>query len=170
MREKLSEFEKKMPDGVYYLYVLKCTGGFWYVGISTNVEKRYMSHLVGCGARFTHEHKPQKLFFKRKLGQMSYWEAEQYEDACALEMKIRYSAAKVGGSHYGTIEDKEQVKNFYSMVGAQFKGKAKAVTGDCAELKSFKTNRKIQKVSKPSKKFRRKKKISKQKLGRKWYD
>ena len=112
-----------------------------------------MSHLVGCGARFTYEHKPQKLFFKRKLGQMSYWEAEQYEDACALEMKIRYSAAKVGGSHYGTIEDKEQVKNFYSTVDAQFKNKAKAVTGDCANPKSFKTNREIQKVSTKSKKF-----------------
>lgn len=164
MREKISEFERKMPDGVYYLYVLKCTGGFWYVGVSMNVEKRYERHLSGGGAFFTHEHKPQKLFFKKKLGQMSYWEAERYEDACALEMKMKFPPEKVGGSRYGTLSNLDEVKNFYFRMDGQFKAQAKAVTGEPIKLKSFKPKsskpkaKKFQKVSvKPTKKFRRKK-------------
>ncbi len=45
----------------WFLYLLECNDGSIYTGITTNVEKRYATHVGGKGARYTRSHPPQKI-------------------------------------------------------------------------------------------------------------
>ncbi|MET3117245.1 putative endonuclease [Undibacterium sp. GrIS 1.8] len=45
----------------WFLYLLECNDGSIYTGITTNVEKRYATHVSGKGARYTRSHPPQKI-------------------------------------------------------------------------------------------------------------
>ena len=46
---------------VWFLYLLECTGGSIYTGITTDVARRYASHCAGKGARYTRAHPPLAL-------------------------------------------------------------------------------------------------------------
>lgn len=50
-----------------YLYVLKLQQGKWYIGKSANVERRFLQHKEGKGARWTQLHQPIEILYKRKL-------------------------------------------------------------------------------------------------------
>ncbi len=43
------------------LYLLECTDGSIYTGITVDVEARYAAHLAGKGARYTRSHPPVRL-------------------------------------------------------------------------------------------------------------
>ena len=45
----------------WFLYLLECTDGSIYTGITTDVDKRYAAHLSGKGARYTRSHPPQQV-------------------------------------------------------------------------------------------------------------
>jgi putative endonuclease len=45
----------------WYLYLLECTDGSIYTGITVDVEARYAAHLAGRGARYTRSHPPKKV-------------------------------------------------------------------------------------------------------------
>ncbi len=45
----------------WYLYLLECTDGSLYTGITVDVERRFLEHLSGKGARYTRSHKPIRL-------------------------------------------------------------------------------------------------------------
>lgn len=45
----------------WYLYLIECTDGSLYTGITTDVERRFQEHLDGKGARYTRSHKPVRL-------------------------------------------------------------------------------------------------------------
>ncbi|WER49717.1 GIY-YIG nuclease family protein [Cupriavidus sp. WKF15] len=51
----------------WYLYLLECTGGSIYTGITTDVARRFAQHLVGKGAKYTRSRKPLRV-----LGQISF--------------------------------------------------------------------------------------------------
>ncbi len=42
----------------WFLYLLECTDGSIYTGITNDVEKRYAAHVCGKGARYTRSHPP----------------------------------------------------------------------------------------------------------------
>ncbi len=46
---------------VWYLYLLECSDGSIYTGITVDVAKRYAAHLAGKGARYTRSHPPRRL-------------------------------------------------------------------------------------------------------------
>lgn len=46
---------------LWYLYLLECSDGSIYTGITTDVGKRYAAHASGKGARYTRSHPPQRL-------------------------------------------------------------------------------------------------------------
>lgn len=46
---------------MWFLYLLECSDGSIYTGITTNVVKRYAVHASGKGARYTRSHPPQRL-------------------------------------------------------------------------------------------------------------
>ena len=45
----------------WYLYLLECTDGSIYTGITVDVEARYAQHVAGRGARYTRSHPPARL-------------------------------------------------------------------------------------------------------------
>ena len=51
---------------MWYIYILLCSDGSFYTGISNNVEKRFKDHVSGKGGAYTRSHKPVKIIFKEK--------------------------------------------------------------------------------------------------------
>lgn len=52
---------------MWFVYILLCNDGSYYIGSSNNVDKRVKDHLDGNGGRYTRSHKPQKLVYKEVL-------------------------------------------------------------------------------------------------------
>lgn len=45
----------------WYVYLLECSDGSVYTGITTDVARRYAQHLAGKGARYTRSRPPVRL-------------------------------------------------------------------------------------------------------------
>jgi len=45
----------------WFLYLIECTDGSIYTGITVDVEARYAAHCSGLGARYTRAHPPLRL-------------------------------------------------------------------------------------------------------------
>lgn len=43
------------------VYILECEDGSYYIGYSTDVQKRFKKHLSGKGAKYTRSHKPKSI-------------------------------------------------------------------------------------------------------------
>lgn len=50
-----------MSDDIWWVYLLECTSGRIYTGVSPNILKRVEQHTFGKGALFTKINKPQRL-------------------------------------------------------------------------------------------------------------
>jgi putative endonuclease len=46
---------------VWYLYLIECTNGALYAGITTDVDARYAKHASGKGAKYTRANPPLRL-------------------------------------------------------------------------------------------------------------
>lgn len=101
-KENKKEETFTLPDGIYWVYVLECDGGYYYVGVTTNVGRRFCQHREGgemC-ANFTKKHKPLKVLYKARLGYVSYKKAEKYEDCVTLETMMKYGGKKCAGGRF----------------------------------------------------------------------
>ena len=61
----------------WWLYLIECKGGGIYVGITKNVENRYLRHVQGKGSTYTKLNPPQTLLGKIKF--QSHAEAFSFE-------------------------------------------------------------------------------------------
>ena len=50
-----------MKNSTWFLYIIECTDGSLYTGITVDVEARYAAHCQGTGARYTRSHPPRRL-------------------------------------------------------------------------------------------------------------
>lgn len=76
------------------IYILKLTGGNYYVGKSENVMNRYQQHLNGQGSAWTKKYRPIKL--EKTIENASPFE----EDKITLEYMSKYGIDKVRGGSY----------------------------------------------------------------------
>ena len=53
------------------LYILRCGDGTLYTGITTDVEKRFVAHSAGKGAKYTRGRGPLELVYQEKCGDHS---------------------------------------------------------------------------------------------------
>jgi len=71
----------------FWVYMLHCRGGYFYIGHTDDLERRLNEHALGCVPGFVREHWPAKLV----------WSCEfptRYE-ALAMERRIKgWSRAK----------------------------------------------------------------------------
>jgi len=58
-----------MADWV--LYLLECSNGAYYAGITNNLEQRYAAHASGKGARYTRANPPVKVVASRRYADRS---------------------------------------------------------------------------------------------------
>lgn len=45
----------------WYVYIIECKDGLYYVGITNDISKRYYQHLSGLGSKFTSKHGTKRL-------------------------------------------------------------------------------------------------------------
>jgi putative endonuclease len=51
----------------YFVYMLLCVDGSFYLGSTNNIEKRLKAHMTGRGASYTRSHKPVKVVYSEDL-------------------------------------------------------------------------------------------------------
>ncbi|MEK7606949.1 MAG: GIY-YIG nuclease family protein [Patescibacteria group bacterium] len=53
---------------MYHLYILKCSDGTLYTGITVDIERRVMEHNSSrVGAKYTRSRRPVKLVYSKKF-------------------------------------------------------------------------------------------------------
>jgi putative endonuclease len=52
---------------MWFVYILLCRDGSYYIGSTNNVEKRLRNHLNGKGGRYARSHKARKLVYQEKF-------------------------------------------------------------------------------------------------------
>ncbi len=62
----------------YYLYILLTVDNTLYCGIARDVEKRFMEHMSGKGAKYTRSHKPLKIVYTKEFESRSEAQKEEY--------------------------------------------------------------------------------------------
>ncbi|WP_322938074.1 GIY-YIG nuclease family protein [Nocardioides bizhenqiangii] len=64
-----------------YLYILECSDGTYYTGSTFNLERRFVQHNEGTGARYTARRRPVRLIW--------FAEFASVRDAYLLEKKLQ---------------------------------------------------------------------------------
>lgn len=59
-----------MSDKPWYVYIVECSDGTFYTGISNDVGKRVDKHNKGKGASYTKVRTPVTLIYARLIGTM----------------------------------------------------------------------------------------------------
>ncbi|MBV8637685.1 MAG: GIY-YIG nuclease family protein [Candidatus Eremiobacteraeota bacterium] len=55
----------------YYVYILKCSDGSFYVGITNDLERRVGEHQYGWNpACYTHERRPVRLVYSERFSEV----------------------------------------------------------------------------------------------------
>lgn len=61
-RETPHAHDIALPEsGQWCLYLIECTNGAWYAGITNCLTARYAAHATGHGARYTRANPPRRL-------------------------------------------------------------------------------------------------------------
>jgi len=90
----------------WWLYVLKCEHDKWYVGISTNVEKRFQQHKAGfAGAHWTKLHTPETIYYTENLGVVDVDRAQLYEGRVTRKYMEKYGDNNVRGGDLTDVDE-----------------------------------------------------------------
>jgi len=65
----------------YWVYILKCSDGSYYTGVTNDLERRVFQHNAGSGGSYTKSRRPVKLVFCEVFGNIL--------DAIAAEKQIK---------------------------------------------------------------------------------
>lgn len=52
---------------MYFVYILLCSDGSFYTGISNDPHQRFLDHSGGKGGKYTRSHKPVKLLYAEQF-------------------------------------------------------------------------------------------------------
>ena len=85
---------------VWYLYLLECTDGSIYTGITVDVEARYAAHSTGRGARYTRSHPPARVLASIEYPDRASASKAEYamKQLTAAEKRAAVSPARGPGS------------------------------------------------------------------------
>jgi len=71
----------------YYVYILKCSDGLTYTGVTNNISRRFVEHQKGLNKScFTYKRRPLELIF--------YQEFNDIKQAIYFEKKIKKWSGK----------------------------------------------------------------------------
>ena len=65
----------------WQVYIVECSDGTLYTGISNNIDKRIREHNLGIGAKYTKGRRPVKL--------LARWDCADKSHASKIEYKIK---------------------------------------------------------------------------------
>jgi predicted GIY-YIG superfamily endonuclease len=87
------------------LYVLKLEGGKWYVGITSDIERRLEQHRSGIGAKWTAAHKFEQLESSEDfLTPLPSCQAAVRENRKVYELVALYGMDSVRGGNHSAYE------------------------------------------------------------------
>ncbi len=70
-----------------FTYILRCADGSYYVGSTSDLERRFAQHQAGEGAAYTRRRRPVELVFAREF--------DRVDEAFRLEKQVQgWSRAK----------------------------------------------------------------------------
>lgn len=76
--------------GIWYVYIVECSDGTLYTGISNNIDRRIRDHNSGIGSKYTKGRRPVKLLAKRDCADKSHASIMEYKiKRLAREDKLR---------------------------------------------------------------------------------
>lgn len=58
-------------DAPYYVYILECRDGSFYVGITNNLERRVDAHNAGIASKYTRSRRPVTVRYQELCGTRS---------------------------------------------------------------------------------------------------
>jgi len=66
---------------MYYVYIVQCSDGFYYTGVTNDIEKRVGEHNSGIVGGFTSKRLPIRLVYSQSF--------QQIQDAISAEKKLK---------------------------------------------------------------------------------
>jgi len=133
----------RYESNVVDIYVLECEGGKFYVGKTTNGERRLKQHISGQGAEWTKMHKPKRI--------VDYYKnASDSDEKKVFEgMVKKHGASKVRGSYFTKRKaSRKEIRTLEEKVGL---GTSKKRTSTSKKTRSRKTTSSAKNSSKPKK-------------------
>lgn len=87
-----------------YLYVLSLEGNRYYVGLTTDIDRRVEQHFSAIGAEWTKRHKPLRLMHCINTGTRDGRQAEGLEDEATIALMMAHGIENVRGGHFSQID------------------------------------------------------------------
>ena len=82
---------------MYTLYILKCSDGSLYTGITNDLESRLAKHAAGKGSKYVRSRLPFELFYTEQFPDRSTAQKREYEvKQMKREEKLRINNEKLG--------------------------------------------------------------------------
>jgi len=84
-----AEIEDDLPaprPGIFFVYVIACEGGSYYIGHTDNLSRRWREHVSGKGADWTKKNKPRYI--------PHYEEYNSREEAVAREKELKTTSGR----------------------------------------------------------------------------
>ncbi|MFZ8932456.1 MAG: GIY-YIG nuclease family protein [Bacteriovoracaceae bacterium] len=63
----------------WIVYIIEAENGYYYTGITTDLEHRFKAHLSGNGAKFFRTTKPKKIVYSEECSSKSIASKREYE-------------------------------------------------------------------------------------------
>jgi len=68
-----------MKKWKWFVYIIECKDGFYYTGITYNLEKRLEQHQVSNGSRFTSKHGFKELKYFEEFNDLIQAREREYQ-------------------------------------------------------------------------------------------
>ena len=97
---KQLEYMLEDDSSYWYLYVLECEDGCYYVGTTKSVTSRFQEHQSGKGSNFTKIHKPIRVVEHWCTGETDRQKAYIVESAITIKYALEFGGEVVKGGKY----------------------------------------------------------------------
>lgn len=87
-----------------YIYCLRLEGGYFYIGQTVDVERRFAIHMSGKGSAWTKIHKPIEIIETMFLEGISESDAVDLEDKMTFKYADKHTERKVRGGRHCRIK------------------------------------------------------------------
>lgn len=94
-----------------WLYVLLLEQGKIYAGITSKVDTRIDSHFTGRGSEWTKKFKPDIVYEKRFLGEITVEQAREYEYYETRSLMGLFGVNNVRGAGYTKTSEYRSISN-----------------------------------------------------------
>ncbi len=87
-----------------FLYVLALQGDRFYVGLTSDLDRRLEQHFTAGGAEWTRIHRPLRVVHSINTGTRDRLRAEAMEDEATVALMMSFGIEAVRGGHYSQLE------------------------------------------------------------------